>query len=215
MALAHVRAKSINSLEEGSLEAQQCSLFYEELRDQCLSERDWGFNTKIATLNELELDEFDWPYVWQWPTDCLAINQLLRNYPAYSSNSDADTGIEYAIRDYDQRQFRPSTDPKVEYRIALVNDTKVITTRESVMRAEYRARVTDPNLMPVHFRIALSYLIAAHIAIPLAGPKDGAALRSQNLDLYSAYKNEATHLANSQRSMAMAESDFITVREGT
>ena len=76
LALSNIRAGSINSFTEGSLQAQQCNLKYSILRNRVLKES-WGFNHKIRALSVLTTEVFNWVYAYQYPTDCLKINRLV------------------------------------------------------------------------------------------------------------------------------------------
>ena len=74
LALGNIRAGSINSFTEGSIQAQQCNLKYSIIRDRCLREIVWSFNRKIealATLSSVTI--FNWAYAYQYPSDCLKI----------------------------------------------------------------------------------------------------------------------------------------------
>ena len=73
IALSNIRAGSINSLDENSLQAQQCKLKYALLRDRMLTEVPWTFNRKIRALSVLTTEIFNWAYAYQYPTDCLKI----------------------------------------------------------------------------------------------------------------------------------------------
>jgi len=147
MALAQIRSGSINSLEESSLQAQQCKLHYPIARDQVLKEAAWGFAHKITPLAELSsADIFGWSYVWQYPNDCLLINNVLRNWEDVA----ADTGYVAGSRLYDHRFRRPRDLPRVEYRVFHNDGNKVIVTNEAEARIDYRAKVTDSTLYPPH-----------------------------------------------------------------
>ena len=46
MALGRIRAKSVGTLTENSIQAEKCRIFYPEARDTVLSLVDWPFNKK-------------------------------------------------------------------------------------------------------------------------------------------------------------------------
>src|SRR5688500_4621637 len=88
LALTHVRGGSINSLDEASVQAQRCKLFYEIARDQALADATWGFNHALVALAELEdVEVFNWAHAWTYPSDCLHINKLIRNLEAVHDSS--------------------------------------------------------------------------------------------------------------------------------
>ena len=211
MALAQIHGSSINSLGESSREAQQCSLFYTSSRDQVLTEVNWGFSNKLTALAELtELSVFDWAFVWAYPTDCLTINHLVRNVQSVEAGSGQSA---VALRFNDTRFQTPRDLPPVEYDVMNVNGTKVIVTNEDVMRVNYRLRITDPNLIPVNVRIAISWLLASSLALPIAGVKDGRVLRDDAIKLYSAWITKSGNQDSNESHQAPKESEYITVRE--
>lgn len=209
MALAHLRVGSINNLNESSVQAQQCKLFYEMARDQALSDANWGFNRKLEPLAQLDVDIFNWAYVWQYPTDCLHINNLVRNLEEVN----AGTGYVAASHLYDHRFRRPQDLPRVEFRLLNNDGARVIATNEPELRVDYRAKVDDPNLYLPDFRMALSYLLASYIAVVLVGIKDGRQRGTDCLALYNAFKTKAMDLNANESYRDPPESDYITVRE--
>lgn len=80
LALSNIRAGSINSLNENSLQAQLCKLKYSILRDRCLREIPWQFNHKIRALSPVTDNIFNWAYSYSYPADCLKINRLIGEY---------------------------------------------------------------------------------------------------------------------------------------
>lgn len=193
IALANIRAKSINSLNEASLQAQQCKLFYPILRDQLFEYAPWQFAHKVEPLSLLTLESFSWGYVYQYPTDCLKINKLLLNY----------AGI---------RDDTFGAHQKVEYEIQIIDDTKVIVSDAPDLRVDYRSKITDPNLFTNEFRMTLSHLMASEIAVPIVGTEMGRQLRSDSFQIYTRYLNAAIASNSNERHTAVPESEFITVR---
>lgn len=211
MALAEIHGSSINSLGESSREAQQCSLFYTACRDQVLTEISWGFNNRLTALAELtDLSVFDWAFVWAYPNDCLSINRLVRNVLSVEAGSGQSA---VALRLNDTRFQRPRDLPLVEYEVMNVDGTKVIVTNEACMRIDYRLKITDPNLMPINVRIAISWLLASYIALPVVGVKDGRPLREDALKLYTVWLDKSGNQDSNEGHQAPRESDYITVRE--
>jgi hypothetical protein len=54
LALGHIRAGSIGSLNDSSQPAKLCKNLYPILRDRCLRELPWHFNRKVKALSRLE-----------------------------------------------------------------------------------------------------------------------------------------------------------------
>ena len=193
IALANIRSKSINSLNEQSLQAQQCKLFYPILRDQLFEYAPWQFAHKVKPLSLLTLESFNWGYVYQYPSDCLKINKLLLNY----------AGI---------RDDTFGTHQKVEYEIQIIDDVKVIVSNAPDLRVDYRAKIEDPNLFTNEFKMTLSHLMASEIAVPIVGAEMGRQLRSDSFQIYTRYLNAAIASNSNERHTAIPESEFISVR---
>lgn len=211
IALSQVQAGSINSLSESSKEAQQCLLHYANARDQVLTETDWGFNTTIEALAQLSsVTVFNWAYVWTYPSDCLQINTLIRNVQSVASGE----GLAPSALRYGSSRFRTPQDfVPVEYEVMNVDGVKVIVSKESTLRANYRKKVTDPNLIPANVRDAISMLLASKIAVPLAGSKEGRVLRTDALGLYNAWVTKAADQNGNESFQEEQESEYILVRE--
>lgn len=193
IALANIRSKSINSLNEQSLQAQQCKLFYPILRDQLFEYAPWQFAHKVKPLSLLTLESFSWGYVYQYPNDCLKVNKLLLNYEGVRDNT-----------------FGSSQ--KVEYEIQIIDDTKVIVSDQPDLHIDYRSKITDPNLFTNEFRMTLAHLLASEIAVPVVGAEMGRQLRSDSFQIYNRYLNAAIASNSNERHTTVPESEFITVR---
>jgi len=205
MALSGIRAGSINDINESSLQAQQCKLWYSILRDKCLRETNWNFARKIIALVPVTDVVFNKPYAYKYPNDCLEIERLVGPYEQVTTDTSA-------------RYWNPSgcyngiRYPEIPYEIFNINNTKIIGTVQSDLRIDYTAKIENPELFTVEFALALSQLIAAHIAIPIVGVKDGRALRSDSLSLYNSYLNSGIASDSNEKQHEPVESDFVTCR---
>lgn len=186
VALSNIRAGSINSLDESSLAAQQCKLKYPLFRDMLLK-HNWGFNRKIESLGLTTHELFNWAYAYQYPNDCLKLNRLVGEHEELQ-NADADV-----ISRLVDAQILPINDlrRRIPHELFNVDGDKVIGANEANLRIDYAAKVTDPNLFNVDFVLALSHLLAAEIAIPIVGAETGRQLRSDEMELYTAYVDSA------------------------
>jgi len=193
IALSNIRAKTINSLNENSLQAQNCKLFYPILRDQLLEDTPWQFAHKSKPLSLTTLVNFNWRYVYQYPIDCIRINKLMIDYEG--------------IRDETFGSTR-----KVQYEVMNIDDMKVIVSDQQCLHIDYRAKITDVNLFSNLFRMTLSHLLASEIAIPIIGAEMGRQLRSDNYQIYETYLNSAIGSNNNERHIAVPESEFITTQ---
>lgn len=200
LALMHVRAGSINSMDEQSIQARACRLYFNTLRDQTLEDAPWQFAHKIEPLAPLaDVEVFGWHYVYQYPSDCLRINRLVRNWSGANSPT--------ARRD-DVRGLNH----EVPYRIFNVDGDKVVVANDDKLRADYRGRVVDPNLFSNQFVMALSHLLAANIATPLVGDDRGGKLQADNLTLYEKYVSAAAAADHNEQYQPVADSEYITIR---
>ena len=203
MALSEIRAGSINSFTESSLQAQQGKLKYSFLRDMLLSNTPWGFAHKVDVLAVLTDDLFNWVYAYQYPSDCLHINRLILNYEEVTS----ETG---ALRTrHIEDVYAPDLDRQVKYELQNVDGNRVIAANETELRISYRKKITDPNLFSPLFIQAFVQLLAANVAVSIVGAEVGRQLKSDALTLYKSYIEEAAAEANNQNYSEPKDSEFI------
>jgi hypothetical protein len=70
LALSKIGDQSITSLDDNTLEARFCKLFYPVVLSECLMLNTWNFATKLANLSQLSgAPLFDWSYAYQLPED--------------------------------------------------------------------------------------------------------------------------------------------------
>ena len=208
LALSNIRAGSINSLDEGSLQSQVCKLKYPILRDRCLREIPWQFNHKIRALASVTTDIFNWAYAYSYPVDCLKIRRLVGSFeelPAGSSN--------VASRLLDSRVI-PLKDIRrqIPYEVFNFDNTKLIGSDQPDLRIDFAAKVTDPNLFSDDFIMALSHLLSSELAVPIVGAELGRALRNDSLQLYRGYLASAIATDQNDQYLVPSESDFVTIR---
>lgn len=202
IALSNIRAGTINSIDDNTVQAKHCKMMYPILRDQMLTDNVWQFATRLKPLSLLTSEVFGWTYVYKYPSDCLYINELI---PEYSDTTN---------QPYLGKVVNPSTiqDIKIEYDVMNVDGVKVIVTNQENLRINYRSREDDASLYDTQFYMTLAYLLAAESAIPLVGMEKGRALRQDNLQLYGEYLRNAIAMTGNQEVSIMSESEFISVR---
>jgi hypothetical protein len=214
MALSQVRGGSINNLDQTTAQAQQCKLWYAKCRDYMLANTVWNFSRRIVALAQLSEEEvFNWRYVYAYPVDCLHINRVIPNIQLIESD-DGTGGIvsPTSTRMNDPLANRLAQIPSVEYMVMNNGTTKVIVCNEPNARIDFRARIIDVNRMTEEFRMALAALIASFIAVPIAGVKDGMALKKEAQTLYSVMVNDAGINNSNEGFKLPAESDYVTCR---
>ena len=208
LALSNIRAGSINSLNEGTLQAQVCKLKYPILRDRCLREIPWQFNHKLRALAPVTTDIFNWAYAYSYPVDCLKIRRLVGSYEellAGSSNVASRMSDSRVIDLKSQRR-------QIPYEVFNFDNAKVIGSDQPNLRIDFAGKVTDPNLFSDDFIMALSHLLSSELAVPIVGAELGRALRNDSLQLYKQYLASALANDMNDQYFSPGESDFITVR---
>ena len=208
LALSNIRAGSINSLNEGSIQAQVCKLKYPILRDRCLREIPWQFNHKIRALAPVITDIFNWVYAYSYPVDCLKIRRLVGSYEELPAGSSSVISRRLDSRVIDLKVQRR----QIPYEVFNFDDAKVIGSDQPDLRIDFAAKVTDPNLFSDDFIMALSHLISSEVAIPIVGAELGRALRNDSLQLYRNYLSSAMATDMNDQYLMPSESDFVTVR---
>lgn len=206
LALSNIRAGSINSLDESSLQAQACDLKYPVVRDFLLRSHKWNFNHFIKPLAVLSEDVFNWSYTYQYPTDCLGINRLIPDVEEFTQ-----TDAAYRPRHIEDLYSTDLT-RQIKHEIAVVSGTKVILANEPNLRLDYRARVEDPNLFDPLFVMALQWYLAAELAEPIIGGDKSAGLRQTALAIYQQHVNNAEVEDTNEQYSEPVQSDFITIR---
>jgi hypothetical protein len=210
LALSNIRSQSINSLEEASLQAQTCRLKYPILRDMMLNDYSWGFARKIRPLVLTETVIFNWAYAYDYPQDCMNINRLILGYEKVDQTTQLSGSQQSYYSDADLLDPSQLRD-QVPYEIFNF-DNKVIGVNQPEVRIDYRSRVTNPELFTVPFVMALSYLLASEVAVPIVGAELGRALRKDSLDLYEVYLNNAISNDQNEKYLPVLDSEYVTAR---
>lgn len=136
---------------EQSNEAVVCRQWYDICVEAALRDFDWNFARKRQTLALLTQDppEGEWDFVYALPAECLAARRL-----AVPGNRN------------------PTRAQRIPFEIAIGMDsdvdTEVLYTDLEDAVLIYTRRIVDPTLFDAQFVVALSYFLAAHIAMPLS-----------------------------------------------
>jgi len=207
LALSNIRAGSINSLTEASLQAQVCNLKYPFMRDRCLREAVWNFNKGIQALALVNVDIFNWAYAYSYPVNCLEIHRIIPDYEGV-------TGDASVISRLIDTQILPITNLRrqVSYEVFNFDDAKVIGCNETELYIGFAKKIEDPNLFSDDFILALSHLLASEIAISLVGVEKGRELRSDSVQLYDKYISAAAAADMNDGYISPCDSDYVTIR---
>lgn len=155
-------SRTINSLSEQSKQADICNVFYESARDAVLSDFDWNFASKRVVLADLGTPSTDWQFAYRYPTDCSRIIEIMT------------PGIRF-----------PAPGMRITYEVGADSDGtgKIIYTNQPEAQLLYVGKITDPNMFDSLFSDALSWRLAAELAMPLSASGD---LGNKALQMYNA-----------------------------
>lgn len=188
MALGHVGISIfIDSLGEASQAANVCRVYFEPARDFALADFDWNFARNRAAMADLGTPPTNWLYRYALPTDCLTVRHLIV-----------------------AGQREPKANERIPYEIGEEGEVRVLYTDQPEAELVYTRRVTNPNLFSAQFVMALSYLLASHIAMPLAAVS-GLGDKALKLYEFTKGKAETASLLEHQEGVER-DSDFITGR---
>lgn len=173
--LALARAGStqtITTLLDGSNEANQCAIWYPQLRDTMLCEFPWPWARGYAPLSQVAGPEIDgqranaeWLRAYRYPTDCLKIRALLPTQAASSSGA-AFPG------DADEWWLKPEGRPyPYPYTLSQDETSRLILT-DAVgygygLTCVYTRAVSDPAQFAADFADALAWRLAADLCSAL------------------------------------------------
>lgn len=146
LALAHVADRfDINSLDESSVQAEQVSLVFEDVRDLLLREHPWKFAKRWTSPSALSgTPPASWTYMYAYPSDALRV---------------------WKIENPLGRKQKP-----LEFDIGYITgDIKVILTDQSDPEFMYTYRETNTSRFDAGFVVAFSWRLAQHICLAITG----------------------------------------------
>lgn len=160
MALGHIGVNStVADEQERSPERVACSRFWDQCRDALLAYKSmpWSFSLSIVPLAEIATQSERWAFRYRYPSDCINIVDLVLDSDLHSMHGQ-----------------------RVPYQVAFEADSRVILTNLERAHAVYVKRITEVERWPATFVEAMSYRLAAMIAMPL---KNDAGMRNDQLEL--------------------------------
>lgn len=152
LALGHLGADKIDALSEASSEARACNRFYGQTLDALLAAGPpWRFARHEAVLAEVAgVTAGRWAHTYALPVDVLRVRAV----------RPADGTLSGAILPGDLQGFDEAGAPYALFGDRLLTDL-------SPVRLSYIRRVDDPSKFPPLFVEALSWHLAARLAMPL------------------------------------------------
>jgi hypothetical protein len=157
LALFRVRANEIGDLNEQSVNAEKCRVFYPQARDTVLAEAPWGFAKTTRALSLKSEEPEQWQYLYDHPNDCVTALYII---PPGATGIVAQSGVTLTNVDVEHIPFEIMLDS---------SDSKSIATNYKDAKLAYIKYVTDVKLFTPAFEEAVIWKLAHDLAIPLGG----------------------------------------------
>ena len=140
-ALGLIRAEAIDSFDDGSNEADICTLYYDDFIEDLLTRYPWSFTLKKSLFNQTTAPLNEWRYSHIVPAECIRLHAVY-------------TGSEVGAS------------PLLNYDIQSEEGSRRLYSNSKTIYGEYTTRVGEGSFPSyfVHFAI---YAFAAMIALPI------------------------------------------------
>lgn len=181
------QSQFIDSLTEQSKAAELCSLHYDQCREEVLQDAPWPFAEARVYLADIGSPPVNWLYRYRYPTDCLQAQYI--SLPGMRM---------------------PPTELRPKYKVINASGGRAIVTDTPEAELVYTTNVEDTTYFSPLFVTALSWRLAAELAMGLqARPENYAAAMQNYVRMIS--KAEAQAFNESDED-PMPDAEFITVR---
>lgn len=141
MAIGFVGGTPIMSFDDETVEAEQCTTYYDISRTFCLESRDWTFaSTARKLVPNPVVPETEFSFGFLIPADCLAVRIV-------SETPDMKIPAEYQ------------------------KDGRTIWSDNSVVYIKYTKDISNTAIFSPSFQTALAHKLAEFISIPITGDK--------------------------------------------
>ena len=181
-------SQKIDDIDEASKEAQECNLWYDQVRDSVLRDASWGFASKYQTLVEASASpSADWDYQYRLPSDFLRATWLT------DGERDDSTPIPYALgADSDGAGV-------------------IFTNQQSPVILKYVYVASDESRWPSDFVVAMAWALGAAIAGTLA---DNPAWSDRAMKGYQmAIRKALANMRNEEQPEKTPEAEWIRGRQ--
>ena len=208
LALGNIRARSIQSFQEDSLEAQVCLQRYDVCRRFLLNLSVFNFARVVEPLALLNLEPTEWIYAYDYPNDCLQAKHIVNGDYI---NADRTAILRTDFEEYDRlRGYDMKTIP---FEISIIDGIKVILTDYDEAYLSYIKDVENTLLFDDQFIQAFQWYLSAEIAVPIVGAEKGREMRRDAMAIYNQTIKEckATN-ANERGTRSPRESDLTIER---
>lgn len=206
----------IESLDQaGSVEAEQCRLWFARLRDELLRDRVWKFATRRAVLALVAGEtRTDWTFVYALPDQCLKARFLVlpggrspwvvNGQPwTYYQGALPTVGVPSAVR---------TLPMEIEARVDDAGQVigKILLCDVEEAELVYTVRAENPQAFDPDFEAALELLLASKLALSLK--KDAAMSKSLAQDAEFACRKAGANAVNETVSDPEGASSFESSR---
>lgn len=201
MALSNIGSSDrIDDLEEASVPAERCSLWFAHCRDYVLrADCEWPFATAFAQLAEVATNpDPEFPHAYAMPNDCMRIRRIVN--PAFPRS--------YPLRCHGG--YGLPAIPDIPFRVVNGSSQRLIATVLEAVTLEYTMKIESPEMFDPMFVDALSWYLASKIA-PALGKDTSIAGNCFNQYQAEILRAGAAAL-NEQTAPQQPESAFIAVR---
>ena len=212
LALGNIKARSIQSFNEASLEAQVCKQRYNLARQYLLKTNVWNFCRTVQPLAKLVDEPKEWVYAYTYPNDCLDARHIVPNYALSTDRTIFyKFGFDYPedfnrLKGYDQKA--------IPFEILLLDGVKIIGCDVDEAYLRYTKDITDVNLFDAQFIEAFAWYLASVIAIPIVGSEKGREMRKDAISIYDGIAREAAATnANERMQERTRQSDLTLERQ--
>ena len=203
LALGNLGDKTVSLPNENSPQALALTRAWDSARRETLSANQWSFANVIESLAELANYTVPpgWVYAYQFPAKSVRIWKVLNQY-SIGVATDYSTGLSYPTSNTPASKvgedFRVVFDPTL--------NSKVILSNTPNAYAEYSYDVLDTTLYDPSFVSALSYRLAAAVAMTLTGDQK---LASNMMTIFNNYFSDSQRLASYERQINVKGSGSI------
>lgn len=175
----------ISSLEEQSVEAEYCALFWPMVRDEALASHTWSFATVRQSLAlTADTPPANYEYAYSYPNECLQF---------------------IGVRESSATDDTVNKDCRIE--TASGGDTVIYTSVETAVGV-YVKRQTDPTRFSSLLVRALEFLVAGRLAPPIIKGMDGMRVGEAWTDKgYAMLERAKAHDANQSRERGVTNPD--------
>jgi hypothetical protein len=160
LALGELRAPPIADIAEDTTEARECARYYPQCLAILLERHDWSFANRRATLAQLGTNDrsSEWAYAYALPSDCA---KPLRILPAGTP-----------------LLWLSACEAPIGWRTSYIVENGTLYSQIPSAILEYSTDTVDDGAMTALFVDALTYALAARLAVPL---RDDRTLKGQML----------------------------------